>query len=72
MRRSYNADKKLPELLNQVGLTLPQVIDNLNSNLMVNKQNFDVIRGIMDTKTRLTERVKLLELELFIEVLRKI
>ena len=72
MRRSYNADKKLPELLNQVGLTLPQVIDNLNSNLMVNKENYAAVKGIMDTKTRLTERVKLLELELFIAVLRKL
>lgn len=72
MRRpSNNTEKKLPELLEQVGLKLPQVIDNLSSKLISDKENYAVVRGIMDTKTRLTERVKLLELELFIEVLKK-
>lgn len=72
MRSPSKKEKQLPALLNQVGLELPNVIDNLNSTLKANKENFAIVKGIMDNKTQLTERIKLLELELFIAVLRKL
>jgi hypothetical protein len=68
---SKNTETPLPVLLDRAGLKLPKVINNLNHNLTANKETFAVVRGIMDSRTELTEKIKILELELFIAILKK-
>ena len=72
MKSRRNTETTFPELLDRVGLRLPRIIDNLDSKLIESKANFAALKGIMDTQTQLTERVKNLELELFISMLRKL
>lgn len=72
MKSRRNTETTFPELLDRVGLRLPRIIDNLDSKLTESKANFAALKGIMDTQTQLTERVKNLELELFIAMLRKL
>jgi hypothetical protein len=72
--RSPNKYSELPftQLIAGVGLSVPSLINNLNETLSASKENYSVLKAIMDPKTELTERVKLLELELFIAVLKKL
>jgi hypothetical protein len=72
--RNPNKYSELPftQLVAGVGLNLPSLINNLNDTLTASKENYNVLKAIMDPKTELTERVKLLELELFIAVLKKL
>lgn len=69
---SKNTETLLPVLLERAGLKLPGIIDILASNLAANKESFCLVKGLMDSKTRLKERIKLLELELFIALLKKL
>jgi hypothetical protein len=69
---SRYTDKHFTEMLNQSGVDLPNVIKTLSGHLSVSKEGYQALGRLMDNKTRLTEHVKLLELELFITLLKKL
>lgn len=70
--KSMTREKQFVALLNSYGLSLPNVIETLKGNLAVSRENYFVVKGLMDEETEVTERIKLLELELFIAVLSKL
>ena len=68
---SNKTGKDFKAALNAAGVHLPAVVATLQSHLVESKEHYQTLNGIMDKRTKLEQKVKLLELELFIEVLKK-
>ena len=60
------------ELLEGAGLSIPSIIHILDGKLIESKRNLSIINEVLDANSKLAERVKILELELFIALLKKI
>jgi hypothetical protein len=69
---SKNSETSFRELINGAGLSLPKVIDTLNGKLLESKMDLAMINSLLDAESKIAERVKVLELELFIGLLKKI
>jgi hypothetical protein len=62
----------LTKFFASAGLEIPSLLRTLTQNLELLKDNVSVLGGLMDEQTHLHERVKILELEVLIKILRKI
>jgi hypothetical protein len=67
-----NTTDKLSEMLRSSALDLPVVIQTVERYLHEAKETMRIVGPIMDHKTRLAERVKLLQVELFIAFLKRL
>lgn len=59
------------DFMKKAGLKPSRVIDSLESQVKASKENFELLSGMMNHRTRLTEKIKVLELELFTRLLKK-
>jgi hypothetical protein len=71
MQPSYSK-QDLTKFFASAGLEIPSLLRTLTQNVELLKDNVSVLGGLMDEQTHLHERVKILELEVLIKILRKI
>lgn len=71
MQDKYDKHQLL-EVFEQAGLDLHSVIQTLNTHHELLCENVKVLSGIMDERTGLKERIRILELEVLIRILKKI
>ena len=71
MQPSYSK-QELTNFFASAGLEIPSLLRTLTQNADLLKENASILSGLMDEQTHLHERVKILELEVLIKILRKI
>lgn len=58
-------------MLKSAGLNLTTIAQTLDENVAESKAHLKVLAPVMDTRTRLNHKIKILELELFTELLKQ-
>jgi hypothetical protein len=64
--------ENLLQFFGNAGLEIPSLLRTLSQHVEQLKDNASILGGLMDEQTHLQERVKILELEVLIRILKKI